>query len=902
MLSTMTVGGVKDRTDRNLVVPWLKFLWETYRSILELLHKNIKLERVYFKTCERAFQFCLDYQRPGEFRRLCDILRQQFINIQKLKQNSTTFNSGKYNSSNGQELSLESIELQLQIRFIQLEFSTALEQWNEGFRTVEDIYSILQLNKKLFKPKLMSIYYEKLVRIFWSSENYLFHAYAWSRFYQLYGEYKKDIKIEEKNLYASSVLLSALCIPYISSIITSSSSSSNSSSSNNNTNTGNIPLLYDDEEILFEKNQRMALLLDFQSNPTREALLNEIILRGILEDTYPELKQLYNILETQFCPLTMITQIQPLLSMIKSHPSLSQYSLLLQKVIIIKCVSQLSTIYTTFKISSLNNLMNSLDYNSIDIEKILIDSLNKSKQLNITIDHSLGCYYFGLKVDTASIIETKVLSIGNKLTNINNKIESLNLQVNNSNDIETITTATTTTTPTNNYFDLINKSIELDSNQSINWIIERKSIIERRKEGFERLKLEKIEKEEKKRLEEDELRKLEEAKRLKAEEESRNREKLKKLNEMKSVQRYKKELENLGKPVPESVLKDMTEDQRRELLLQTKLNIRKEKEEEVKKLNEVFKTFDYRVRAVRIESKNKVIDISNQKNEEYKRIYDEKVEKNIEAEKIKHQHALEIKQSLLRVRSYKIQYENENIKQQEQEYNENLAYLKQKTLKEYYKNKISRARFLYEEEIERIQIEKELEIERMNEEKRILAQHEEMRKKREEEIIARELEEKKKKEEQEQKELLAASTSLSSSSSSQKQSKYDNNDNNNDNEEDDGGGAWRKVTGKSSSVPVSAPTTSAASSSSSGTPSNVSRNNSDSWARAPRDETYDNRDRDRDRRGGNMKDDSWGRNDGPDRRNRDYNDRRDNRGYDRNDRDRNNRGPPSDNVEESNWR
>jgi translation initiation factor 3 subunit A len=83
MLSTMTIEGVKDRTDREVVVPWLKFLWDAYRAVLELLHKNAKLEKVYHKTCEKAFAFCQDYQRTLEFRRLCDMLRQQLTNIQR---------------------------------------------------------------------------------------------------------------------------------------------------------------------------------------------------------------------------------------------------------------------------------------------------------------------------------------------------------------------------------------------------------------------------------------------------------------------------------------------------------------------------------------------------------------------------------------------------------------------------------------------------------------------------------------------------------------------------------------------------------------------------------------------------------------------------------------------------
>eukprot|EP00953_Heterococcus_sp_UTEX-ZZ885_P009562 5620-Heterococcus_DN1.PRE.5 len=83
MLSTMTEEGGKERTDREVVVPWLKFLWEAYRAVLDILKTNTKLEHVYHNTCIKAFHFCKTYARTTEFRRLCDTLRQHISNLQK---------------------------------------------------------------------------------------------------------------------------------------------------------------------------------------------------------------------------------------------------------------------------------------------------------------------------------------------------------------------------------------------------------------------------------------------------------------------------------------------------------------------------------------------------------------------------------------------------------------------------------------------------------------------------------------------------------------------------------------------------------------------------------------------------------------------------------------------------
>lgn len=63
--SVMTEDGATERTDRELfvvVVPWLQFLWEIYRAVLDLLLRVPKFDKVYHRTCERAFKFCfLEY-------------------------------------------------------------------------------------------------------------------------------------------------------------------------------------------------------------------------------------------------------------------------------------------------------------------------------------------------------------------------------------------------------------------------------------------------------------------------------------------------------------------------------------------------------------------------------------------------------------------------------------------------------------------------------------------------------------------------------------------------------------------------------------------------------------------------------------------------------------------------
>ncbi|KAH8060545.1 hypothetical protein JL722_4650 [Aureococcus anophagefferens] len=139
MMSTMTDEGDGERSEREALVPWLKFLWETYRSVLDILRTNSKLEKVYHGTSVKAFEFC--------------------------RNAAATNNTSRLRGWEG--WTQEGVEMHLTTRFAQLEVASALELWTEGFRTVEDIHQIMRISKKPPKAKLMAKYYERLTKIFW---------------------------------------------------------------------------------------------------------------------------------------------------------------------------------------------------------------------------------------------------------------------------------------------------------------------------------------------------------------------------------------------------------------------------------------------------------------------------------------------------------------------------------------------------------------------------------------------------------------------------------------------------------------------------------------------------------------------------------------------------------------
>ena len=151
LLATVSGEQTKDRTDRAVVTPWLKFLWETYRTVLDIFKNNARLEVMYQTTAHQAFQFCLKYTRKTEFRRLCELLRNHLQNAAKYSQQVHAINLSDP----------DTLQRHLDTRFMQLNVAVELELWQEAFKSVEDIHTLLSLSKKQPRNSMMANYFEK---------------------------------------------------------------------------------------------------------------------------------------------------------------------------------------------------------------------------------------------------------------------------------------------------------------------------------------------------------------------------------------------------------------------------------------------------------------------------------------------------------------------------------------------------------------------------------------------------------------------------------------------------------------------------------------------------------------------------------------------------------------------
>jgi translation initiation factor 3 subunit A len=384
LLATVSGEQSKDRTDRAIVTPWLKFLWEAYRTVLDILRNNARLEILYQSTAMQAFDFCLKYTRKTEFRRLCELLRNH---VQTAAKYSAQMHAINLNDP-------DTLQRHLETRFQQLNVAVELELWQEAFRSVEDIHTLLSLSKRPPKNIMMANYYEKLTRIFLVGENYLFHAAAWSRYYNLLrqsaamvaaGQSKKadNPPASEADLQkaATFVVLSALSIPVIS---TSRSRGA----------------MVDFDEARKNKNSRLTHLLGMSQAPTRAILFRDALSKSLLRRARPQIRDLYNILEVDFHPLSICQKISPILAEIGADEEMQKYIAPLQQVILTRLFQQLSQVYETVDlefVQSLAQFPEPFQVTRGTIEKFIMNG-NKKGDLAIRMDHATGVLSFDVDV------------------------------------------------------------------------------------------------------------------------------------------------------------------------------------------------------------------------------------------------------------------------------------------------------------------------------------------------------------------------------------------------------------------------------------------------------------------------------------------------------------------------
>lgn len=69
------------RKDDNELKSNMRIVWNGYKSIIETVKSNSKLEELYLTTLKKLFEFALKYNRKQEFKEFCKTLGYGLHNV-----------------------------------------------------------------------------------------------------------------------------------------------------------------------------------------------------------------------------------------------------------------------------------------------------------------------------------------------------------------------------------------------------------------------------------------------------------------------------------------------------------------------------------------------------------------------------------------------------------------------------------------------------------------------------------------------------------------------------------------------------------------------------------------------------------------------------------------------------
>ncbi|CAM9201922.1 unnamed protein product [Sphacelaria rigidula] len=331
----------------------------------------------------------------------------------------------------------------------------------------------------------------------------------------------------------------------------------------------------------------MSTLLGFSTDPSREALLEELVRKGILAQVSPEIVALYNIIETNFKPMTIVKDAQPLLQTLSTngtkegHEDLATYVPSLERIVVLRLLAQLSSVYHTVTLDKLQAYLSGVSLSFEEVEKLIVKAV-KQRQVKVTMDHKARCLRFGAEVLESESMRTQLSTLAKQLHKAVNLVRP---QEQTSKQKQQRVA----------FFDRVVSGMPREHTDALS----RKNMIEKRKEEAERREQEKTREEARQRLEEEQRRKADESQRLAREAKLREKEKIDKITRELELQQTKEMLAKLGKKVDN--VEKMDKSGREELIRKTQDSVIKEKEDEDARMKAQAKRLDYITRALRLE-------------------------------------------------------------------------------------------------------------------------------------------------------------------------------------------------------------------------------------------------------------------------------------------------------------
>jgi len=378
----------EDNQKKDISKKW-KMLMEAFKTELELIYKNKKLEEMYCGVARKALQKCRKYVKKSDFKKLCEILRRhQSDNVKACERPQTaTVNTFALNIKHP-----ETNERLLDLRLSQLAQTQELELWQDAYKIMEDINLLLKNRKKTSNDDLLK-YYQYLYEIFWNSNHYLLHSVCLHNFFACLRKKtddkdasKKDQLKKDQLKYVNILVLAAISVP-----------------KGNNEEASN-----------FENFRRNCFLVNSVGQVmTREQLLLNLRNGPYLDLCLPEVRSIFNLMTSNKDILMFSKNAELLFEKLKANPDFVKFLPLIEQNIIAVLFEKLSSLYKSLSFDNFKRLLGFLDFSKC--EKYILYSQN-NVAVKAQIDYEKGMLFFGHDTAYGSRVTSSLVNFSNNIS------------------------------------------------------------------------------------------------------------------------------------------------------------------------------------------------------------------------------------------------------------------------------------------------------------------------------------------------------------------------------------------------------------------------------------------------------------------------------------------------------
>lgn len=223
-------------------------------------------------------------------------------------------------------------------------------------------------------------YYLKLSQVFFVSDKLLLHGYCLGRLVFLSRTKKVQPDAAEMRSLATAALLAALVAPLSPADAAAAPGFAAPAA----------PTLDVDQDA--EKARRIAAVLGFGTMPSRDGLLHELRARGVLAAAEPSVAALVEHLEAAHVPMSVAREAEAVLASLDADARCRAYGPQLRRTVCVRMLQQLSRVYTSLSLRKAVALIRVLP---VDETELVMARAAKRGLVPLSIDAAAGVLRFG---------------------------------------------------------------------------------------------------------------------------------------------------------------------------------------------------------------------------------------------------------------------------------------------------------------------------------------------------------------------------------------------------------------------------------------------------------------------------------------------------------------------------